>query len=162
MNPFLCQTSIPLNLNIWLWHILLMADNVFGVLSSSKGRGYSNMFKWWISTVLNLRLATRRHFTASWNTCTAPRPSQRPIDPPTWSLVSFWAIGNVIFFNPTSDKKLLRVGVTRSVLVILIFVENPMSINPLSLLYSWRNLVRLVVVVHGKRHFDTRLPSNNP
>ena len=38
------------------------------------------------ASVLNLLLTKRMQFTKSWNTWTAPRPSQRPIDPPTWKL----------------------------------------------------------------------------
>ena len=40
----------------------------------------------WVGTFvpLYLRITNRRLLTESWNTWTAPRPSQSPMDPPTW------------------------------------------------------------------------------
>ena len=64
-------------------------------------------------------------------------------------------------FQPTSERKLLTVGFTKSVLVTLTFDEKFMFRYVLTVFSSYRNSVRVWVVTQGKMQFDTRLPSKS-
>ena len=65
----------------------------------------------------------------------------------------------VNFFNVTSERKLLRVGFTRSVLVIRTLEENAMSILVNCPLFSCKYFVCVWVVLQGRRQSETMLPS---
>ena len=53
---------------------------------------YCIFLRCWINHFcsLHLRLIHWRQLTESWNTWTAPRPNQRPSDPPTWSFCFYF------------------------------------------------------------------------
>ena len=102
---------------------------------------------------LHLWLIHWRQFTESWNTWIAPRPNQRPSDPPTWIFCFYF------YENLTSERKMLRVGLTKSVFVSLTFEENVMSITVSTPLSSCKSFVCVWIVLQGKGQSDTRLPS---
>ena len=106
-------------------------------------------------------ITSRMQFTKIWNTWTAPRPSQRPIEPPTWNLVlRFYDKSKITYFYLTSERKLARVGFTKSVVVTLTFEEKEMSIIVWAVPSdSYTNLVWVLVVLQGRGQSDTRLPA---
>ena len=107
---------------------------------------------------LYLRTTERRQPTKSWNTWTAPRPSQSPIDPPTWKILLL--VFNVyVYFDPTSERNLLRVGFTKSVVVTPTVEEKVISILVSFSSNSYKNFVSVWVVLHGREQSDTELPS---
>ena len=62
--------------------------------------------------------------------------------------------------NLTSERKLLSVGMTKSVVVTSTVGEKMMPIALTVLAYSERNLVSVLKVVHGKMQSEVSNPSN--
>ena len=74
---------------------------------------------------------------------------------------SLWFHHNKLYlFNLTSERKLVRVGFTKSVVVTLTFEEKEMSIIVWAVPSdSYTNLVWVLVVLQGRGQSDTRVPA---
>ena len=64
-----------------------------------------------------------------------------------------------IFFTPTSERNLLRVGFTKSVVVTLTVEEKVMSMMVSLSWFSYKNFASVWVVLQGRGQSDTELPS---
>ena len=100
---------------------------------------YKNHFMF--SALLQALIQGSMKLMTSSMACTTPSPSQRPIEP------------------PTEERKELRVGPIRNVVVTCTCWEKVMSILIWLLLISARNLVSEDTVSQGRRQSDTWVPS---
>ena len=89
LGPQFCRPAsvsglpVPLSVSLLASWTCMSARIYFRWNRTNNGVFYLKIFLYY-GLALYLRMTTRRQFTESWNTCTAPRPSQRPREPPTW------------------------------------------------------------------------------